>query len=220
MSVARFRLLLVVTTAVNLWWISLPDGWSRLPASTQEILRYSGRDALLPSEHWLSSWNYYLYYSLLLAAAIGLFLMRRWGRTLLLIHSAFATALALVTGIVVSPPIDVFVGSVAVILTGVVLGVAYFSPIAHQFVGHPMIPDDLRFVSLLETSDAQWFNTTTSWLDAAGIEYAVQGDPIRDGAVRIFVHEEDASAARSVVAEAASELNQPDNGTAVTPATP
>jgi hypothetical protein len=69
------------------------------------------------------------------------------------------------TGIVVSPPIDVFVGSAAVTLAGVVL---------------------------------------------RGIEYAVQGGQIRDGAVRIFVREEDASAARSVVAEAASELNPAD----------
>ncbi len=172
MSPARFRVLVALATAAHLWWLSLPA------------------DAPGPAAP--------VYYVLLLAAAVGLFLVQWWGRVCLL--------LALLIGIFAAPAPAPFIGPVALILGGLVLGIAFSPPFSNRFVRpewQPMDEEevpagDTLFVPIVQ-ADSALIDVTASWLEASNIEYVVE-----EG--RLLVRAEDAETARSILAEASGEM--------------
>jgi hypothetical protein len=139
-----------------------------------------------------------IYYLLLLAAAVGLFLLQWWGRVSLL--------LALVIGVFAAPPPAAFIGPAALLLGGVVLGIAFSPPMRNRFVKPEWTAMDEEELPAEETlfvpivlSDAALIDVTASWLEASNIEYVVE-----EG--RLLVRAEDAETARSIVAEASGEM--------------
>ena len=174
MSPARFRVLLAVATAAHLWWLSIPTAAARGTAHS-------------------------VHYALLLAAAVGLFLLQSWGRVCLL--------LALLLGLAVARPLDAVIGSASLILAGIVLGVAFSPPISGRLVrrGWEALdeeqeppPDETLFVPIVQ-GDPALIDVTASWLEASNIEYVVEGG-------RLLVRAEHVETARSIVAEASGEM--------------
>lgn len=238
MTRGRFRILVAATAVFYVWWMTLPQRWDGLPHKTIELLQQSGANAILTPEHWASAWAYYLFNALLLAAGAGLMLLQRWGRTLLLVHTAFGIAMTLFTGANVSLPFDAFIGSTATTLAAVVLGIAYTQPIsgllsggqpkreAHIEQTSTSEPRDVTLVPVLETGDATQLEVVKAWLTAAGIEHVVENDTAQDfiaagrlgghnfalGASRILVAQEDAEAARLLANDAATEQARPETG--------
>lgn len=172
MSPARFRVLVALTTAAHLWWLSLP---AEAPGPAAPV-----------------------YYLLLIAAAVGLLLVQWWGRVALL--------LALLIGIFAAPSAAPFIGPLALILGGLLLGISFSPPMSHRFVRpewkamdeEELPKDETLFVPILQ-SDPALIDVTASWLEASKIEYVVE-----EG--RLLVRAEDAETARSIVAEASGEM--------------
>lgn len=66
-------------------------------------------------------------------AAVGLFLFRRWGRTVFLICLLTELAVTVLTGPHVNTGWTMLVGYIYSIIEGVILALIYFSPIREMF---------------------------------------------------------------------------------------
>lgn len=232
MTITRFRWLLAFAVVANLWWYALPAKWNLLPQTTRELLRHNGTNALIPIDHPIQTFSYYAFYGSILGAGIGLALLKRWGRTLLVVHVVIALLIALASGVIVVPAFDGFIGSIAATLTAVILGISFSEPVSTELRRRAApvpestdtpSPEETDLVLLLETGDASRLAVIKSWLTASGIEFVVSTDETQDyfaggrlgghnfalGPTRLYVRAEDADSARAFIddVESAEERN-------------
>lgn len=125
--IRTFRILVAAATACYVVWFLLPYGASDLE---QRIAEYSGHGAVLPIHH---SFYYGAWFTLWLVAALGLVLLHNWGRHLYLALSLLGIVVTPFSGYLIQPPLDTMFSSANLLLDGVVLAMAYLSPVAASF---------------------------------------------------------------------------------------
>lgn len=130
-KVFRFLVLLswlLIAASATLWFV----GTRTLPPELQSYWdRKIGEP--LTVVHWVSVGLYLFMFALNVAAAIGLYKFRSWGRTLYLFCS--------VISFVPLPPYEPYIGTIfsmytyylAVALSGFLLALLYFSPLSQYF---------------------------------------------------------------------------------------
>ena len=74
-----------------------------------------------------------VYFGVLIAALTGLYLFRRWGRTLALCCTGGGLLLSAVMGPTLSGGLETMLGELAATLWGGLLALAYFSPVSAAF---------------------------------------------------------------------------------------
>ena len=94
-----------------------------------EIWDSSGFDAILQ----FPIWYYYLWMALYAVISIGLFQFNPWSRDLLIITYIIGFFLNPIYGTVIESPLSRSVGSLIGLIDGIILGMAYFSPISERF---------------------------------------------------------------------------------------
>ena len=129
MSVRGFRLLLVISLTLSVVLHLLPDAFPSSDPGIKRLLRFDGYHAVVYSNAFsvVPIW-------LALFAFVGLFFLQNWGRYLFLLAVASYVATSLLFGYRVGVPIEMFLGDIVSILDGVILAVAFSSPIKEHFV--------------------------------------------------------------------------------------
>lgn len=126
-STRIFRILVIAATTCYVVWFLLPFWASDIEL---QVISYSGHGALLPVRNplYYGSW-----FVLSIIAAVGMVYFCNWARHLYLGLSILGPVLAPFSGYLIQPPMDTLFSSANLILDGVVLGVAYLSPISKRF---------------------------------------------------------------------------------------
>ena len=223
MTRGRFRGLVVAWALVSVWWSTLPYSAYKQPQVVREALEHAARGAIVPPTDTLAD----LSLAAVLLAAAGLLFFQRWGRALLVLTTLFSLVLSPLGGVMVSGPFDGTLGFVLTLLTGALIALAYWSPVAAEFVKRrdedlAAITDDMasepepdeQLVTVYETSNATVVPVIHSLLQSADIEYTTTSESLQDlvaggrlsgynaaaGTVRFLVRESDALLARDVLA--------------------
>jgi hypothetical protein len=130
MSVGQFRLALLVYFALSLASV----GVDLIPGALPEALESAYLDLHAPVAG--GTLTFVLVGGLLLAwpvAIMGLFLLKRWGRTLALYGTVLVLMLFPLSGAIVASGLSLALAELAAMLWGACLACAYFSPLALQF---------------------------------------------------------------------------------------
>lgn len=130
MRIRTFQILVIAATACYVVWFLLPYWPFYLTETEQQMTEVSGYGAVLPVEHPL---YYSTWFALWIIAGLGLVFLQNWARHLFLVLSLLGPALAPFSGFVVQPPLDGLFANASALLDGVILAVAYLSPLADSF---------------------------------------------------------------------------------------
>ncbi|WP_348675926.1 hypothetical protein [uncultured Abyssibacter sp.] len=115
--------------ACLVWWLLPYVGWTVNPL-TAEALQFAGAGAIDGALH--PAW-FIAFLIARIIATIGMLLFFKWGRLLFAVWLLAGFPLGLVSGVYVSPAIDSTIGYLTSLLDGVVLALAYFSPVSVLF---------------------------------------------------------------------------------------
>ena len=131
--VRLFQALVITSTVLGLFlytWQYL--GFSLAP-STKEILDLGGALAIAPTA---SSLGFLIAQPFWIISAVGLCFLRPWSRPLFVATYAFTTVANLVGGVIVWLPWELIVFTIAALLDGAVLALAFLPPLAPYFSSH------------------------------------------------------------------------------------
>ncbi len=125
-----FQGMVVVSTAIGLFlWL-----WSYLPLpiseQTMAIRDADGIGALLP---WASYWVLTALQPIWVVAGIGLYFFLRWGRLLLAAAYAAGVIAYVVGGMIIWLPWEGVLVTIATLLDGAILALAFLTPLAKRF---------------------------------------------------------------------------------------
>lgn len=101
MTASRFRGLVVAWALLNAWWVTLPPS-AYASQAVREAMEHAGHGAMI-------AWNdtmTYLFVGALLVSAAGLALYLPWARWLFVATTVASVAVASLTGVSVSGPVD------------------------------------------------------------------------------------------------------------------
>ena len=127
-----FRLLVLLSLGLYVLWFFFPYIDPLIYDEDRlELWSYSGFDALLE----FPAWHFYLWLVFNAVITVGLYRFDAWSRDLLIICYILSYFLSPIYGTAVQSPISGVLGSLVTLLDGVVIGMAYFSPIASRFSG-------------------------------------------------------------------------------------
>jgi hypothetical protein len=124
-----FRIAVVVGAITYVAYWFLPYTYGYLDGFTGSLLSYAGHDAIFVGPELL----HYAMFASWLVSAVGLLLFRKFARTLFLILVVFTTALSPLLGITVETAGGATLLSIANMADGLVLALAYFSPVKTEF---------------------------------------------------------------------------------------
>jgi hypothetical protein len=134
MNIRLFQFVVASSTVIYIVWFFLPYWSGYLSDDEYRLAEYTGYGAILPVNH-------FLYYStgfcLWLISAIGLFFFQNWARHLFLALSLSALAAVSLSGFLVAAPVDAFLLNANLLLDGVILALAYLTPLAASFKARP-----------------------------------------------------------------------------------
>lgn len=125
-----FRSLVLISFGLYVLWFFFP--WLEPSLYDEERLAIwgsSGFDAKLV----LPDWYFYLWFAYWGVVAYGLYSFFGWSRDALIIGYIIGFFLTPVSGTTIQSPISEVLEGLNVLLDGVVIGMAYFSPIAERF---------------------------------------------------------------------------------------
>lgn len=202
--------MVVVFGITYAWYFSLSYNTGKQPEDIQSILAHSGHGAVLSPGSPL----YYVPFISAMIACIGLLMLARWARTLLLASTVAGLLIVPFAGVWVMAPFESFVGTIAGILGPALLGIAYSSPIAGKLSGGGAedVPEEPEHVSLASEPDegmVEVFETRDERLVAV-IQSVLQENDIPfhfgAGAAQLFVPERDADRVREILLQ----LNSPE----------
>ena len=194
MSTRWYRIAIVVWAFLYAWWSTLPWSIHKQGAIVRAAMEHSGRGAIIPPSDTIAN-------ALLLATVIaagGLFFFRAWARVLLVVTTAGSVALSPFLGVGVSGPVDGTIGFLMTLLTGGLIAVVFWSPLAGRFVAANDPEEIERFdvaslVAVYEAADPTTASAIRSLLTSAGIEYVIAGGG------RFLVRSSDAAFAKDVI---------------------
>lgn len=124
-----FRILLLTAAICNTIWffyyyiVPLSDAEARLVA-------IDGYGGFVPVQHPFFYWGWF---AIWLFATSGMFFFRNWARHLYLALSVVGQLLLPFSGYVTALPFDYFLSTTFLLLSGVILGMAYFSVLMEKF---------------------------------------------------------------------------------------
>ena len=122
-----FQLAVITSAALYAVWLLLPYAQLGYSAGSQQLLGMSGYGAAPFVQHPA----FYLSIAAAkLLASVGLLFFAPWSRWLLLAVIAVSLCSVPYSGVTVSAPLDGFIGSLAGLADGIVLALAFWSPIA------------------------------------------------------------------------------------------
>ncbi len=125
-----FRTLVILNLGLYLLWFHFPYVDPFLFDETSvELWALSGIDAKFDFPTWYG----YLWVLYWILVAVGLFQFYRWSRDALIIGYVLGFLLAPIYGTVLESPASTALGDLNTLLDGIVLGMAYFSPLADKF---------------------------------------------------------------------------------------
>jgi hypothetical protein len=204
------------------WYFALGSNTHKLPDAVQAILSHQGHGAILPEGSPL----YYAPFVAAMVGSVGLLMMTRWGRTVLLASIASDVLLIPFAGVGVVAPFDALIGSIAWLLGAFILGVAYSPPIAAQLrrFGRKITEEDdfilqpqptEKVVEVFSSGDESLLLVLESVLNEHGIPFSLAGENIQDlfaagrlggfnfaiGPARLFVREDDVPRVKDVLRE-------------------
>ncbi|HEV7239163.1 MAG TPA: hypothetical protein VGQ36_07970 [Thermoanaerobaculia bacterium] len=195
--------MVVIYGAMYAWYISLPYNTGKLPEDVQSILASSGHGAVLSP----GSPFYYVPFVSAMIACVGLLMLARWARTLLLVSTVAGLLIVPFAGVWVSVPFEAFIGSIAGILGPALLGIAYSSPIADKLSrgGGGVVPEeqeqgelaakpDEQMVEVFHTRDQTLVAVLRSALEENDIHFSFVADT-----ARLFVPERDAERVKEIL---------------------
>lgn len=226
MTTTRFRALVLGYGVMYSWYFSLAYNVGTLPEDIQSILRYSGYGAVLSPNSPL----YFVPFVAALIGCVGLLILARWGRTLLMASIVAGVVIAPFTGVFVATAFEGLIGAIAGTLGPLLLGIAYSSPIAARLsrwndaalepgkqritMGLTREPGE-RVVEVLRSGDGSLLAVLESVLTENDIPFSLAGESIQDlfgggrlggynfaiGPARLFVRERDAAKVREILQE-------------------
>lgn len=140
MTIARFRLFLIASVILSIATIAtvfLPDGYSQglAEAYASEPLPW-----LFRNQHVASGVGV-VAVALVIAGYVGLFTLRRWGRTLSLGITVLGLPLYLLTGPTLLSPLEAMLTDASTLVWGACLALAYYSPVAVRMEGGARSPE-------------------------------------------------------------------------------
>jgi hypothetical protein len=130
MNFRLFQLLVVSSTVIYIIWFFLPYWSGYLSDDEYRLAEYTGYGAILPVNHFL---YYSAWFGLWLISALGLFFFQNWARHLYLALSLGTLFAVPFSGFLVAAPIDALFLNANLLLDGVILALAYFTPLAANF---------------------------------------------------------------------------------------
>ena len=125
-----FRYLVVLALGLYVLWFYSPylDPYI-FDHSRLEVWSLSSFDAKFE----FPSWYYYLWFALNVIITIGLYRFESWSRDLLILTYIIGWFMAPVHGTAIQSPLSAVVGNLGTLIDGVVIGMAYFSPVSQRF---------------------------------------------------------------------------------------
>ena len=130
MNFRLFQLLVVSSTVIYIVWFFLPYWSGYLSDDEYRLAEYTGYGAILPVNHFL---YYSAWFGLWLISALGLFFFQNWARHLYLALSLGTLVAVPFSGFLVAAPVDALFLNANLLLDGVILALAYFTPLAASF---------------------------------------------------------------------------------------
>lgn len=125
-----FQLFVVIAAVCYIAWFFFYY-WAN-PSSDIEsrFLAVSGHGAVLPIRHPV---YYGTWFGIWLITSFGILFFQNWARHMYLVLTVLGQLLIPFSGFVATLPLDYLFGSTVLLLDGVILGMAYFSPLAANF---------------------------------------------------------------------------------------
>lgn len=111
-----------------MYWFA-PWAYGLFPGETQSILSYSSFDAWFEIPEWFS-WGLFL---TMLISYAGMFLFVKMFRTIFLVLNVVVILSSPVYGVSILTGLEVILVDASTLLSGVILGIAYFSPVSERF---------------------------------------------------------------------------------------
>lgn len=133
-----FRLLVLLSLGLYVLWFYFPylDPYL-FDDERLAIWDYTGFDAKFE----FPLWHYYLWLAFWAVVTYGLYNFAKWSRDLLIIGYIVGYFLAPVYGTAIQSPVSSVLGNLNTLLDGIIIGMAYFSPVAERFrhrsIGEP-----------------------------------------------------------------------------------
>ena len=134
MTIARFRVFLIVSTLLAIAAVAtvfLPDGYS--PALA-EAYANEPLPALFENE-WLAISVGITALAIMIVGWVGLFMLKRWGRTVSLGITVLGFPLYLLAGPTLLSPLEAMLTDASTLVWGACLALAYYSPVATRMEG-------------------------------------------------------------------------------------
>lgn len=128
--IRTFQGLVLATTVLYVVWFFSPDWIRYLDDIEQEAMRNAGYGAALPVYHPL---YYGTWFVLWIAAAFGMIALQNWARFLYLSLAVAGIGVTFYSGLIVQSPLDGVYTIATSILDGVVLCIAFLTPLADNF---------------------------------------------------------------------------------------
>lgn len=202
MNATRYRIAVVVWYLIYAWWSVFPySNAYKQPAFVRDAMQHIGRGAILPPSDWLADG----FLLAMFAAAIGLFLFYRWGRTLFVATSILGVAVSFGSGVGVSGPIDGTIAYFMTLLHGALVALSFSPPIAQKFTGEEAKVEP-ELVAIHETAKTEAAEPIHSLLTSASIDYTSK---TKEGRVQFFVRPADEVTAKDVLQLSDSERRRP-----------
>ena len=124
-----FRVLVIVSISIYLVWFLLPHFWHLLHTPEEvNLLNYNGY-----GESFNTLPIIYTTSVLYIISAIGLFIFKRWARTLFLGLTAFSVAVGPFMGWSVQTGFEASINNLAILCDGAVIFMSYFSSMRDEF---------------------------------------------------------------------------------------
>src|SRR5512135_1651690 len=125
--VHAFQTLVVISALLYIVWMALPHLSRTFTPEVQNALAWSGYGGV----SWVSDPLFFLSIGVgKFVASLGLFLLRSWGRWLLLAVVTVSLASVPFAGVSTGVPLDNIVGYFLSLTDGAILALAFFSPLA------------------------------------------------------------------------------------------
>ena len=126
----NFRYLILTSFGLYALWFHFPYVEPLLFDQDQiDVWDSSGFDAKI----FFPQWHYYLWFAYWIVVWYGLFHFFRWSRDAMIIGYILSYFTAPIYGTVIQSPISNVLGNLHTLLDGIIIGIAYFSPISARF---------------------------------------------------------------------------------------
>ena len=125
-----FRFLVLLSLGVYVLWYCFPYLDPHLFNQERLVIwSYSGFDAKFEFPQWHS----YLWLAFWVVVTYGLYRFAKWSRDALIIGYIVGYFLAPIYGTDIQSPVSSVLGDLTTLLDGIIIGMAYFSPVAERF---------------------------------------------------------------------------------------